>query len=112
MNTISEASVIELTSANFKAEVIDNPSPILIDFWAPWCGPCRMMKPILHEAAGELAGQVRVASLNVDDEPAISNTFGITSIPTCVLIKDGKLVDAMVGVIPASQLAARVKSKI
>ena len=102
---------MEITSANFKS-LTESSTPVLIDFWAPWCGPCRMMKPILTEAATQLSGQVQVGQLNVDEEPAISDLFGIRSIPTCVLIKGGKVVDAIVGVVPAEQLVSRVKRNL
>jgi len=111
MQPVAEGSVIEITSANFKT-LVDSGQPVLIDFWAPWCGPCRMMKPILAEAAKTLAGTVQVGQLNVDEEPAISDLFGVRSIPTSVLIKGGKVVEAIVGVVPAEQLVNRVKRNI
>lgn len=104
--------VLELTTSAFKGEVIDNPKPILIDFWAPWCGPCRAMKPVLAEASQSLAGKVRVASVNVDQERAIAEAFGIRSIPTCVLMQNGKVLDAFVGVVPAKDLVADVLGRI
>lgn len=111
MQSVAEGSVIEVTAANFKS-LTENSTPVLIDFWAPWCGPCRMMKPILAEAATQLRGQVQVGQLNVDEEPAISDLFGVRSIPTCVLIKGGKVVDAIVGVVAADQLVSRVRRNI
>src|SRR5690242_7763587 len=105
-------AIIDLTLETFRSAAIDNPEPILIDFWAPWCGPCRMMKPILDETAVALAGVARVAKVNIDEEPAIADAFGIQSIPTLVLIKEGKLLDAVAGVMPASALVSRVKAKV
>lgn len=108
----SNTAVIELKTDAFKAEVIDDGSPILIDFWAPWCGPCRMMKPHLDETAKQLAGVVRVSQVNVDEEPMLADAFGIQSIPTLVLMQGGKVVDAMRGVVPSGALVARIKEKL
>ena len=111
MQPVAEANVIHVTAENFQSLAAEG-TPIIIDFWAPWCGPCRMMKPILSEVAAELAGQVRVGELNVDNEPAISEMFGIMSIPTCLILKGGKVVDSIVGVVPAAQFVARVKRSL
>jgi thioredoxin 1 len=104
------SGVQHITEADFKAVIVDDPSPILIDFWAPWCGPCRMMNPILEDAAKRLEGKVRVVKVNVDEEPRIADAFGIRGIPTLVLIKDAKVIDLLQGVMPAAQLASRVLS--
>jgi thioredoxin len=106
--THTESAIIHLTEGGFNRSVVDDPDPILIDFWAPWCGPCRMMNPILEEAAKSLAGKVRIAKVNVDDEPGIANAFGIRGIPTMVLIRGAKVVDAFQGVVPAEDLVKRV----
>lgn len=108
MNT-TPVSVIDLKADDFRATVIDDGTPILLDFWAPWCGPCRMMKPHLEETARQLAGSVRVAQVNVDEEPAIANAFGIQSIPTLVLMQNGSVVNAVQGVVPASNLVPHIK---
>ncbi|MHB8637762.1 MAG: thioredoxin [Fimbriimonadaceae bacterium] len=106
------ATVIDLTQESFKREVIDNPRPILIDFWAPWCGPCRTMKPILGEAAQALDGIARVAQINVDNEPRIAEAFGIRGIPTLVLVQEGKVLDSFTGVIPAKRLVEQVSTRL
>lgn len=103
------APVINLKTEDFRTIVIDDGSPILLDFWAPWCGPCRMMKPHLEETARQLAGSVRVAQVNVDEEPAIAEAFGIRSIPTLVLMKSGQVVNAVQGVVPASSLVPHIE---
>ncbi len=95
---------ITLTSDNFQAEVLDSPLPVLVDFWATWCGPCRMVAPIVAEIAAEKAGVIKVGKVNVDEEPGLAGRYGISSIPTLMLFKNGQLVDTMVG--------ARTKAKI
>lgn len=86
-----------ITRLNFEKEVMNSDIPVLIDFWAPWCGPCRMMGPIIEELADEYDGKVKVGKVNVDEEPELSGAFKIMSIPTIVLIKNGKIVNQVVG---------------
>ena len=89
---------IELTAENFNEEVLESQLPVLVDFWATWCGPCRMMAPIVSEIAAEYAGKVAVGKVNVDEEPELASAFGIESIPTLMVFKNGELTDTLVGV--------------
>jgi len=88
---------IEINDSNFKSEVTDSAMPVLVDFWAPWCGPCRMIAPILEELAKEYDGKVKVVKINVDDSPNTASEYGIRSIPTLILFKDGKVFEQTVG---------------
>ena len=110
--THTGSDILHITEGGFNKTVAEDPTPILIDFWAPWCGPCRMMNPILEEAAKLLAGEVRVAKVNVDEEPRIADAFGIRGIPTMVLIKEAKVVDVFQGVVPAEALVKRVQAAL
>ena len=96
---------IEITSSNFQSEVAESELPVLLDMWAAWCGPCRMVSPIVDELAGEYAGRIKVGKIDVDAEPAIAQAFGVASIPTIVLIKDGEVVAQAIGARPKVQLA-------
>ena len=100
---------ITLTSANFQAEVLDSPLPVLVDFWATWCGPCRMVAPIVAEIAAEKAGVIKVGKVNVDEEPGLAGRYGISSIPTLMLFKNGQLVNTMVGARPKAQIEQMLK---
>ncbi len=87
-----------LTDANFQQEVLKNTKPVLVDFWAPWCVPCKMQEPILHDLAVEIGEQAIIAKLNVDDNPQTASSYAVMSIPTILIFKDGKVVDQFFGV--------------
>lgn len=96
-------TVIHIDRNNFQSEVLNSDRPVLLDFWAPWCVPCRMVGPILDEIAGE-RGDIKVAKVNVDEQPELAGQFGVMSIPTLVVMKDGKVVQQAVGVRPKAQI--------
>ncbi len=89
--------VLTLTNNNFKAEVLEASEPVLVDYWAPWCSPCRMIGPIVDELAGEYLGKIKVGKVNVDENREIAIEYGVMSIPTLIVFKDGKAVDRVVG---------------
>lgn len=100
---------IKITGSNFEAEVLQSEQPVLLDFWATWCGPCQMLAPVLAEIAQEYEGKVKVGKVNVDEEPSLAAKFHIVSIPTVMLFKEGKAVDTMVGFRPKEQLVEMLK---
>ncbi len=91
-------SEIQLTDDTFEKDVLQSPEPVLVDFWAPWCGPCRMLAPIIEEISKEYTGKARVAKINTDDHPNAASRFKISAIPTLLFFKGGKVVEQMVGV--------------
>jgi thioredoxin 1 len=105
-------NVVELTDANWESEVSNSPVPVLVDFWAPWCGPCRIIAPIVEKLASEFNGQVKVGKLNTDDNPGVSMRYGIRAIPTIMMFKGGEVVDTRVGVQPEDSLRKMIKNNI
>lgn len=101
---------VNLTKENFETEVIKSDLPVLVDFWAPWCGPCRMIAPIVDEIAKEYAGKIKVCKLNIDDSPELASQFGVMSIPTMIIFDKGKVVNKSVGVLPKEKLAELIDS--
>lgn len=103
---------MELNSSSFQTEVIDFKGAALVDFWAPWCGPCRMMTPILESLAEKMAGKVKITKLNVDDSPDIAAKFNVSTIPTLIFFKDGKAVHTSIGVVPEAELENQIKANL
>ena len=95
---------MEFTDGNFDQEVISSGIPVLVDFWAVWCGPCRMIAPIVEELSTEFEGKVKVGKLDVDNNPRVASTYGIRSIPTLLVFKDGQIVEQIVGAVPKSEI--------
>ena len=104
-----ENKPVNVTDANFAAEVERSPLPVLLDMWAPWCGPCLTVAPVIEELAAEMAGRVRVAKLNVDENPATAARFGVQSIPTLLLLKGGRELDRIVGVQSKAAIVQRIE---
>ncbi len=109
---MNSARIITFNEENFDEEINQRRGPILIDFWASWCGPCKVVAPVLERMAEEFAGRAHVGKVNVDDNGDLTNRFGIRSIPTLVVIKDGKLVDQLIGAAPAEQIRELVERHI
>ncbi|MFM9945700.1 MAG: thioredoxin [Bacteroidia bacterium] len=102
----------QFTDSNFDAEVLKSDKPVLVDLWAEWCGPCRMLTPIIDELHTEYEGKAVIGKLNVDENPGISETYGVRSIPTLLIFKNGELVDKQVGVVPKSTLVKKLDAQL
>lgn len=104
--------VLTLSDDTFEAEVLKADVPVLVDFWATWCAPCKAIAPVVDAIAEEYDGKVRVGKVNVDDNPATPGKYGVRGIPTVILFKDGKVVDQVVGAVPKAQLEALIKKAL
>ncbi|WP_209330037.1 thioredoxin [Lunatimonas salinarum] len=105
------AKTLEITDANFE-EVLKSAHPVLVDFWAEWCGPCKMIGPIVEELAGEYEGKAVIGKLDVDSNPEITMKFGVRSIPTLLIFKDGQIVDKQIGAVPKSVLSQKLEAQL
>jgi len=106
------AHPVTVTDANFAQEVEESPLPVLLDIWAPWCGPCRMIAPVIEQLAGELAGRVKVAKLNSDENQMTASRYNVRSIPTLLVLKDGKEIDRIVGALPKQEILRRLEGAL
>ena len=104
--------IVHVTDDNFETEVLKSAQPVLVDYWAEWCGPCKMIAPVLDEIAGEYDGRVKIAKLNIDDNPNTPPRYGIRGIPTLMLFKDGEVEATKVGAVSKSQLTAFIDSNL
>lgn len=109
---MASEKVLTFTDANFDSEVLQSPVPVLVDFWATWCAPCKAIAPVVDAIAEENAGNAKVGKVNVDDNPATPAKYGVRGIPTIILFKDGKVVDQVVGAVPKIQLEALLKKAL
>jgi thioredoxin 1 len=104
-----EEVLVHLTDGNFEQEVLKSEKPVLVDFWASWCGPCKAIGPVVEELAAAYKDKIKVGKLNIDDNPDSTKTFGVMSIPTLVLFKDGNVVDKIIGLVPKGRLEELIK---
>ena len=102
------ANVHEFTDNNFKSEVLDSAEPVLVDFWAPWCGPCRQIAPMIDQLAAENLGSIKVGKVNIDENPGVSQEFGVDAIPTLLIFKGGKVINRSVGAQPKTRLQSAI----
>jgi thioredoxin 1 len=107
-----ESSLVHVNDKNFSSEVINSDLPVLVEFWATWCGPCRSISPIVEALAKEFSGRVKVTKLNVDENPATPSQYGVRGIPTLILFKSGKILDQIIGSVPKGRLKALIEKAL
>jgi thioredoxin 1 len=105
-------SLVQFTDANFEQEVLKSEKPVLVDFWAPWCGPCRAVGPVVEDLAEAYKGRVKVGKINIDDNPKTATTYGVMSIPTLILFNKGDMMDKLVGLSPKERLEGLIKKAL
>ncbi|MDZ8030876.1 MAG: thioredoxin [Nostoc sp. DedQUE08] len=106
------STAAQVTDSSFKQEVLDSDVPVLVDFWAPWCGPCRMVAPVVDEISEQYKGQIKVVKVNTDENPQVASQYGIRSIPTLMIFKGGQKVDMVVGAVPKTTLASTLEKHL
>ncbi len=109
---MGDAKYITATEENFKSEVIESSQPVLVDFWAEWCGPCKMIAPAIEELAADFDGKAKVVKVNVDEQPKLAQEYGVRSIPTLLFFRDGKVAEQLVGAAQKDALAEKLNSLI
>ncbi len=107
-----DESLVQFTDANFEQEVLKSEKPVLVDFWAPWCGPCRAVGPVVEDLADAYKGRVKVGKMNIDDNPKTATTYGVMSIPTLILFKKGDIMDKLIGLSPKERLEGLIKKAL
>lgn len=105
-------TTVKVDTSNFRAEVLDSAEPVVVDFWAEWCGPCKMIAPSLEEISTEMAGKIKVAKVNIDENPDIAAKYGVRSIPTLAMFKGGEVADIKVGASPKSALSSWISGSV
>jgi len=108
----SESSLLHVNDKSFSSEVLQSDLPVLVDFWATWCGPCKSIGPVVDELAKEYAGRVKIAKLNVDENPATPSQYSVRGIPTLILFKGGKVLEQIVGAVPKTRLIAMIEKAL
>ena len=109
---MASEAILEISDSNFESEVVNSDVPVLVDFWAPWCGPCRAIAPLVEEISSSYAGKIKVGKMNVDDNQATTMKFGIRSIPTIIMFKGGEAVDQIIGAVPKAEIERVVEKSL
>ncbi len=109
---MASEAILEISDSNFESEVVNSDVPVLVDFWAPWCGPCRAIAPLVEEISSSYAGKIKVGKMNVDDNQSTTMKFGIRSIPTIIMFKGGEAVDQIIGAVPKAEIERVVEKSL
>jgi thioredoxin 1 len=109
---VNDSALVQISDKNFASEVLNSDLPVLVEFWATWCGPCRSISPIVEQLAMEFSGKVKVTKLNVDESPATPSQYGVRGIPTLILFKGGKILDQIIGAVPKARLKALIEKAL